>query len=63
MTSSAILATSYYLPENRLTHGQLVERFGAEAMQKVADSSGIFERRVAGPETCAADLAFRAAQD
>ncbi len=63
MTSSAILATSYYLPENRLTHGQLVERFGAEAMQKVAESSGIFERRVAGPETCASDLAFRAAQD
>jgi 3-oxoacyl-[acyl-carrier-protein] synthase-3 len=63
MTGSAILATSYYVPETRLTHGQLVERFGAEAMQKVAESSGIFERRVAGPETCSSDLAFRAAQD
>ncbi|MDB4691627.1 ketoacyl-ACP synthase III [Verrucomicrobia bacterium] len=63
MNSSKITATAYYVPENKLTHQELCERFGTEAMQKVASSSGILERRVCDPQTCASDLAYRAAED
>jgi len=61
--NTAIVASSYYVPEGRLTQADLAQRFGAEAVQKVAESSGIWERRVAGPDECASDLAFRAASD
>jgi 3-oxoacyl-[acyl-carrier-protein] synthase-3 len=61
--SSTIVATSYYVPDGRLTHQQLQERFGAEQIDKIAESSGIFERRVALENECASDLAYRAAID
>ncbi len=58
----AITALAYALPENRLTHSELCERFGKLQMGKVAESSGIFERRIADAKTCASDLAFEAAE-
>lgn len=61
--STAIIASSYYVPERRLTHAELVARFGGEAMRKIAESSGILERRVAASDECASDLALRAARD
>lgn len=61
--STAIIATSYHVPETRLTQAELAVRYGEEAARKVADSSGILERRVAGPGVCASDLAVRAAED
>lgn len=61
--NTAIVASSYYVPEKRLTQAELAQRFGEDAVRKVAESSGIWERRIAGPDECASDLAFRAASD
>ena len=61
--STAITASSYYVPETRLTHAELAVRYGEEMARKVAESAGIWERRVAGPDECASDLAVRAAED
>ena len=60
---SKIVATSYRVPENRLTHQEMRTRFGDEAADKIAASSGIMERRVVSPDTCASDLAYAAAED
>ena len=63
MKSSTIIASSYFVPEERLTHDDLSQRFGRETMDKVAQSSGIVDRRVVDGKTCASDLACRAADD
>lgn len=63
MSSSSIIASSYYVPDRTLSHEELSQRYGTEHMDKVAASSGIYERRVAGDEECASDLAYRAASD
>ncbi len=59
---SAITGISYAVPEKRLTHSQLCERFGKGVMDKIARASGILERRVAPEGVCASDLAFDAAK-
>ncbi len=61
--STAISSCAYYVPDGKLTHEELVGRFGEETMGKIAPSAGIWERRVALNGECASDLAFRAAQD
>ena len=61
--STSIVASAYYVPEGRLSNAELIERYGAETMAKIADSSGILERRVTKNGECASDLAMRAAQD
>ena len=61
--STAIVASSYYVPGQKLTQTELASRFGEDVTRKVAESSGIVERRVAGPDECASDLAWRAAND
>lgn len=61
--STAITASAYYVPEQRLTHAEVAARFGEEMARKVAESAGIWERRVAAPGECASDLALRAAND
>lgn len=58
-----IVASSYYVPDGKLTHNELAERFGNEIMGKIADASGILERRIAIASECASDLAYRAARD
>lgn len=60
---SRIVASAYRVPEGKLTHEAMRERFGAEAADKIAESSGILERRVAAPDVCASDLAAAAAED
>lgn len=60
--SSSITSISYALPENKLTHEELRERFGKDVADKVAKISGILERRVADEKTCASDLACSAAK-
>jgi 3-oxoacyl-[acyl-carrier-protein] synthase-3 len=57
-----ITAVSYCVPERRLTHMELCDRFGVEAMDRIAHSTGIHERRVVGDDECASDLAARAAE-
>lgn len=61
--STAIIASSYYVPEHKLTHADIVTRYGEDMARKIADSSGILERRVAAAGECASDLAVRAAED
>lgn len=61
--SSAIVASSYCVPTTRLSDDELVSRFGEETMEKVRSNSGIHDRRVAGPEECASDLALQAAEE
>jgi len=61
--STAIIASSYYVPEQRLTHAEIETRYGADTARKIADSSGILERRVVADDQCASDLAVRAAED
>lgn len=61
--STAITASSYYVPEQKLTHAELEARYGADTARKIADSSGILERRVVTAGQCASDLAVRAAED
>jgi len=62
VTSTGILAASYFLPSNRLTHEDLENRFGEPAMKKVLSGAGIRTRRVAAPDVCGSDLAFAAAE-
>ena len=58
----SITKLAYHLPEKKLTHAQLCERFGCDVMDKVATTSGIYERRISAEGECASDLAFKAAQ-
>lgn len=59
---SAITGISYAVPEKKLTHAELCERFGKGVMDKIARASGILERRVAPENVCASDLAFDASK-
>ena len=60
MMTSFIVGSAYYVPEGKLTHAELSERFGPEQVDKIAESSGIYERRVVLNNECASDLAFKA---
>ncbi|MCS6880178.1 MAG: ketoacyl-ACP synthase III [Oscillochloridaceae bacterium] len=60
--NSAITAVHYCVPRQRLTHAELVERFGAQHMEAIVKMSGIRERRVVAPGETAADLAYWAAR-
>jgi 3-oxoacyl-[acyl-carrier-protein] synthase III len=60
--AAGILAVDYTLGSENLTHQELEERFGVEAMKKVLVGAGIHNRRVAGKGVCGSDLAFDAAQ-
>ena len=60
--STGILATDFELGEEVLTHEQLEQRFGVQAMQKVLSGAGIRSRRVAPKGTCGSDLGFAAAE-
>jgi 3-oxoacyl-[acyl-carrier-protein] synthase-3 len=61
INSSAIVAAAYHVPERRLTHESLSDRFGSDVMKRVAASAGICERRTT-MDQCASDLAFTAAE-
>ena len=60
--ATGILAVEYTLGSENITHQELAERFGEEAMKKVVSGAGINNRRVAAPGVCGSDLAFDAAQ-
>src|SRR6266568_2954780 len=61
MKCSGILAVEPELGELVLTNEELEDRFGAETMQKVLNSVGIRNRRVAAPGVCGSDMAYNAA--
>jgi 3-oxoacyl-[acyl-carrier-protein] synthase III len=59
---AAIRAVEYHLPERVLTNGELSRAFPEWSAEKVADKTGILERRLAAPGECASDLAEAAAR-
>jgi len=61
-TAASIKGISYYLPPNRLTNADLSAAFPEWSMEKIAAKTGIHERRLAGPEVCASDLAYESAR-
>ena len=63
LITSYIKGSAYYVPEGKLTHEELVNRFGSEQAEKIAESSGIYERRVVKNNECASDLAKKAAEE
>jgi 3-oxoacyl-[acyl-carrier-protein] synthase-3 len=57
---AALQAIEYYLPEQVLSNTQLAAEFPDWPVEKIEAKTGIAERRIAGPEECASDLAFAA---
>ncbi|MBI5092970.1 MAG: ketoacyl-ACP synthase III [Candidatus Hydrogenedentes bacterium] len=51
-----------HLPERRLTNEQLATEYGDWTAEKIEQKTGIVVRAVAGPEECASDLGYAAAQ-
>lgn len=62
MRSSKLAALAYSVPPNSLTHESLQGRFGVEKMDRLAESTGIYNRRVCDADTTASDLAFESAE-
>lgn len=58
----SITSLAYVLPGQKNTNAELAARFGSETVAKIESISGILERRTAIGDTCASDLAVRAAQ-
>jgi 3-oxoacyl-[acyl-carrier-protein] synthase-3 len=59
---AAIRAVEYHLPEGVLDNDELARAFPSWTPQKIADKTGIVQRRIAGPGECASDLAVAAAR-
>ncbi len=58
----SITSLAYSLPPEKITGAELAARFGRDSMRKIEAVSGILERRRAGADTCASDLAADAAR-
>jgi 3-oxoacyl-[acyl-carrier-protein] synthase III len=61
MLESKIRAISYYLPENILKNEEISSNFPDWSAEKISAKTGIYERRVAGENETACDLAKKAA--
>lgn len=57
-----ISAVASHVPERVLTNDELAERPGGYSAQQIFEKTGIRERRIAGEEECASDLAVAAAE-
>ncbi len=55
-------AIDYYLPEQTLSNDDLRRQFPEWDLERLKRKTGILQRRIAGPDECASDLALRAAQ-
>lgn len=62
MTQAYVKAISYYLPPNILDNGLLNEQFPEWSSEKISSKTGIYERRIAGPEMFSSDMAVLAAE-
>ncbi len=49
------------VPAHRGTIDEVAERFGASEARKIADNTGVAERRLVAPALCTSDLCFEAA--
>jgi 3-oxoacyl-[acyl-carrier-protein] synthase-3 len=61
MAGAYLEGVDYHLPEGRLTNADLAQAFPDWEMDKVYEKTGIAERRTAGPNESASDLAVQAA--
>lgn len=61
MRRARIEAIASYLPEEGLSNAELAALYPGWSEEKILDKTGIRERRIAGAEETAADLAVRAA--
>jgi len=59
---AAVRAVEYYLPEGVLTNDELARALPGWPAGKIADKTGIVERRIAAAGECASDLAVAAAR-
>ncbi|CAB1368310.1 3-oxoacyl-ACP synthase III family protein [Denitratisoma oestradiolicum] len=59
---AAIKSHSCHFPEGKLTNEQLERELGVWSASRILDRTGIAVRSVAGPDECASDLGFAAAQ-
>jgi 3-oxoacyl-[acyl-carrier-protein] synthase-3 len=59
---AAIRAVEFYLPEGVLTNEELTRALPGWTAEKIAAKTGIVQRRIAGPQECASDLAVAAAR-
>jgi 3-oxoacyl-[acyl-carrier-protein] synthase III len=57
-----IKAISYYLPEKTLTNEVLIEEFPEWSVEKIADKTGILQRRIANDNICSSDLGILSCQ-
>jgi len=57
-----IKSISYYLPDNVVTNEELSQRFPEWSIEKIAQKTGITERRIAKKDEYASDLAANAAE-
>lgn len=62
MRSSKLSALAYSVPPGSLTHQSLRERFGYEKMDRLVESTGIYNRRVCDANLMASDLAYESAE-
>ncbi len=53
---AVIKAISYYLPETKLTNDELIKEFPEWSVDKIADKTGIKERRIVSEDLCSSDL-------
>jgi 3-oxoacyl-[acyl-carrier-protein] synthase III len=60
--AASILAAHYCVPKHVLGNVELIERFGARAINAIEKMSGIRERRIAAPGVTALDLAHFASE-
>lgn len=59
---AALRALEYHLPEQTCSTQDLAAAFPEWAVEKIAQTTGIHRRHIAGPEECASDLAVAAAR-
>lgn len=62
MNQAVIVAVDYYLPEQVLSNHDLAQEFPEWTVDKIAEKTGIIERRIAADNECASDLGIKAAQ-
>jgi 3-oxoacyl-[acyl-carrier-protein] synthase-3 len=62
VTSAAITAIEYYLPERTVSNHDLSDEFPDWSVEKIAEKTGIDARHVASDDECSSDLAAAAAE-
>jgi 3-oxoacyl-[acyl-carrier-protein] synthase III len=62
VTSAAITAVEYYLPEKTVSNRDLTREFPDWSVDKIAEKTGIDTRHVAAVNECSSDLAAAAAE-